>query len=50
MWWFCNFLRRLWSLNLAEQNVVDFVDQPTSGSAASCNQGQEFQLQNLDKT
>ena len=37
------------SLNLVEQNVLDLVDQPTSGSAESCNQAQEFQLQNLDK-
>ena len=36
------------SLNLVEQNVLDFADQPTSGSAESCNQGQEFQLQNLE--
>lgn len=27
------------SLNLVEQNVLDFADQPTSGSAESCNQG-----------
>ena len=37
------------SLNLVEQNVLDFADQPTSDSAESCNQeGQEFQLQNLE--
>ena len=33
----------------SRENFLDFVDQPTSGSAESCNQAQEFQLQNLDK-